>query len=491
VIVPENGESATQIHDIRSEQQLPIGTLRAPWGEPNGLVVNGIDLRDPFVAQLNTVGVTVWVAEPGGDDEFIRARGWTKFMSHDNSERLKAFRPGMAICANTGGIVVVIDVDPRNGGDVENVRALLKALGVRIFAEVVTPGGGRHFYVRGHPQLPSVHSTETNKRLPGFPGVDIQSFGSCVFLPVTLRPKYRNAGYRVVFNELAALARPATGTAEPLVHWVAEQLANKARKTASAKDRRDYFEQPAAQPWTGGKPAGRQQAYLDAVLAQNTGMVADSKPGERNSTLFLAAMKCGSFAAGAGMNTQGVGQRLLEASMDCGLIDEDGEYSVQATINSGFSVGFANPRAVPDGPGQFREIELISLDSIKDAAPKWAWTHDGFGRMQVAALTLFAGRPATGKSMAARWFAARLSRGELEGCWEGNPQNVAYIAAEETAKYVLKPSLRAAGANMGRIFMPRVRTAEGEYVPLLADDDERDITDQLVARKVSVIVSTR
>jgi hypothetical protein len=96
--------------------------------------------------------------------------------------------------------------------------------------------------------------------------------------------------------------------------------------------------------------------------------------------------------------------------------------------------------------------------------------------------------PSAGKSTAARWFAARLSRGELEGCWKGKPQKVAYIAAEETAKYVLKPSLRAAGADMRRIVSPQVKIAEGKYVALLAGEDEQRLTEDLIRQKVSVII---
>lgn len=81
-----------------------------------------------------------------------------------------------------------------------------------------------------------------------------------------------------------------------------------------------------------------------------------------------------------------------------------------------------------------------------------------------------------------------VHQGELEGEWKGKPQNVAYVAAEETAKYVLKPSLRAAGADMKRIVTPKVKIAEGEYVALLAEDDERAITDYLVKNKVTVII---
>ena len=109
----------------------------------------------------------------------------------------------MAVCLNTGGVVVVIDVDPRNGGDIEKVRQLLAELKVRVFAAIRTLSGGKHFYVSGHPSLPTVHSELPNPdkpdklpKLPNFPGVDIQSFGANVFLPGTLRPKWDGRGTR-------------------------------------------------------------------------------------------------------------------------------------------------------------------------------------------------------------------------------------------------------------------------------------------------------
>lgn len=74
------------------------------------------------------------------------------------------------------------------------------------------------------------------------------------------------------------------------------------------------------------------------------------------------------------------------------------------------------------------------------------------------------------------------------GAGGGKPQKVAYIAAEETATYVLKPALRAAGADMSRIITPKVKIAEGEYVSLLATDDERAMTEYLTRNKVTVII---
>ncbi|MGZ3385527.1 MAG: hypothetical protein ACXVB5_11500 [Isosphaeraceae bacterium] len=95
------------------------------------------------------------------------------------------------------------------------------------------------------------------------------------------------------------------------------------------------------------KPNKRQQAYLDAVLAGNAERVAASRPGNRNDALFLAALKCSSFVAGAGMDQQAVVERLKQAAKHCGLAGEDGKQAVLATIWSAFRIGLKNPRAVP------------------------------------------------------------------------------------------------------------------------------------------------
>ena len=342
---------------------------------------------------------------PHHGDEFFRPKGWQKLTSEGNAERLSTFTPDKAICANSGGLVTVFDVDPRNGGDFEKVRALLlKELGVRIYGEVATPGGGRHFYVTGHPALPTVHSKRDNPKLPGFPGLDIQSFRCNVFLPLTKRPKYDDKCYIVLADDLEELASAPADAGEPVARWVGEQLAKHAHKTASPKDKKDYFALPIAPPWSGNKPDMRQQAYLDTVLEENAKKVARAQRGGRNDALFLAALKCGSFIPGAGMDQDTVVDTLVLAAMDCGLADEDGEQSVRATIASGLKAGSANPRAVPaertDSGGQRREIEWTSLADIEDAAPQWAWTYDGCGRIQIAALTLFGAAPAPGSQPA-------------------------------------------------------------------------------------------
>ncbi|MEZ0342148.1 AAA family ATPase [Mycobacterium sp. pV006] len=446
-----------------------------------------------FLIELPLEDVTVWVA-PAGGNEFTRPSGWQSLRPDGNAARLKEWRPGMALCLNTGGLPAVVDVDPRNGGDIDKVRKLLADLGVRIFAEVTTPGGGKHFYVAGHPDLRTVHSTEKNERLPGFPGVDIQGPGANVFLPGTRRPKWGNRGYTVESNDLLALtAEGDPDGAERLMQWAAEQTATRVRKQAAQRNGdATEFEFDVAAPWPEGqRPNEGQQKYLDKVLASAEGQVIKAVAGGRNDALFGAAMKCGSFVAGAGLDLDTVVERLWEASVQNGLASEDGHESVYATIRSRLRIGMDTPRAVPDrevGGESRREIEWVSMDDIADAAAKWAWEYDGHGRIQVGALTLFGGRPGTAKSTCARWFVARLSRGELEGCWKGKPQTVAYVAAEETAQYVLKPSLRAHGADMSRVVTPRVKIAEGKYAALLAEDDEHQLIEDLRRRGVTVIV---
>jgi Bifunctional DNA primase/polymerase, N-terminal len=167
------------------------------WGI--GLSLLADDERQ-FVIDLDRLGVPIWAECPGGE-EFCRLRRWQQAGWQHNGDRIGGWKPGMCLCANTGGLIAVVDIDPRNGGDIEAVRQLLADLKVRIFAEVVTPGGGRHFYIAAHKSLASAH------KIPGFPGVDVQAKGANVFLPGTRRPKYVGKGYSIVFNDLAELLR--------------------------------------------------------------------------------------------------------------------------------------------------------------------------------------------------------------------------------------------------------------------------------------------
>lgn len=319
-------------------------------------VTNGADYLHPevlFLQRLDDLGVPLWVATIAeyGDAECSRPKDWQNLTHEENDDRLAGYHIEYApyVCASTG-VVAVFDCDTKNGCDPELVRALLIKLGVRIYAEVITPSGGRHFYVRGHPDLPSVHSTKENQRLIDYPGLDLQSHGCNVFAPATLRAKYGGTGYIVVFDELDQMPTTVPDEPTPLTDWVAEQLARgvkkKARKTSgSARE----WEWDPCEPWTGGAPDRRQQAYIDKALANEADKVARTAEGGRNDALFEGAMKMGSYVAGAGLDEEKVIEALQAAAVANGYTASDGQHA-----RSGLRCGKKNPRAVPE-PKEQRE----------------------------------------------------------------------------------------------------------------------------------------
>ncbi|OBA97159.1 hypothetical protein A5668_00195 [Mycolicibacterium fortuitum] len=96
-----------------------------------------------------------------------------------------------------------------------------------------------------------------------------------------------------------------------------------------------------------------------------------------------------------------------------------------------------------------------------DDVPTLAWEpKPGYPGIAVGTLVIFGGRPAAGKSTAARWLVAEATRGTLPGAWFGNPVGAAWIGTEESEVYMIKPGLRAAGADLNRVVIPEVRFDE-------------------------------
>lgn len=114
------------------------------------------------------------------DREFDLPRGW----QHTRPAPLDD--PQDALLMVTGHNLDVIDLDPRNGADVDLETTAALTLGVIVVASVDTPGGGRHLYIPST-GYGCTASTRT--------GVDYRGIGGCVYLPGTRRPKYSGNGY--------------------------------------------------------------------------------------------------------------------------------------------------------------------------------------------------------------------------------------------------------------------------------------------------------
>ena len=224
-----------------------------------------------------------------------------------NDVRLKEWQLGYAVCAVTGELLAVVDVDPRNGGDVEAVCALLAVLNVTVYAEVATPGGGVPLLRHGHRDLPTCHD------LIDLPGVDVQSHGAHVFLPGTSRPKYDGGSH--------------TSSSTTWWHWpmVATRMVPRRSRTGwphivplgpVSRSRRT--------PWDGGPPD-----LVSRLPGQGAGEPAGrgrhGGPRHQERRALHGCPECGSFIAGAGLDEAEVVGTLYDAASRVGLLAEDGE----------------------------------------------------------------------------------------------------------------------------------------------------------------------
>ena len=228
-----------------------------------------------------------------------------------------------------------MDVDPRNSGDIERVRKLLADdLGVRVFAEVITPGGGRHFYVAGHPDLPSRQTIE------GWPGVEIKSHKANITLPGTLRPKYGGAGYTIVFDDLQALDRIHAADPDPqgtaaLCRWVAENSPKK-----------DYF-RGNGQSGVFEGDLSNIKPYAVKALNEECRILAAAPEGEREMQTNKSALKLGHLVGGGELPEEHVVDRLFAACEENEWVDDVGVDGVLFKIRHGLDDGKMEPKNVP------------------------------------------------------------------------------------------------------------------------------------------------
>ncbi|WP_238422699.1 AAA family ATPase [Gordonia sp. 'Campus'] len=139
-----------------------------------------------------------------------------------------------------------------------------------------------------------------------------------------------------------------------------------------------------------------------------------------------------------------------------------------------------------------RKVHLRRATDVHDDVPTWAWEYNGRGRIALGTAALFAGRPGAGKSTSARWLSSQVTVGTLDGCWLGKPSNVAYIAREEAVEYIVKPSFRAHGADLGRVYFPEVVERYGDddeqILSAVTTHDIHALTEQLIAAEVRLVV---
>ena len=102
-----------------------------------------------------------------------------------------------------------------------------------------------------------------------------------------------------------------------------------------------------------------------------------------------------------------------------------------------------------------RHVVLTSAASIKPRPVFWLWKN----RLALGTLGLLAGREGVGKSTLGYWIAARITQGDLFGCFAGTPKAVLVCATEDSWEHTIVPRLMAAGADLTRVYRVDVVTA--------------------------------
>jgi Bifunctional DNA primase/polymerase, N-terminal len=212
-------------------------------------------------------------------------------------QMLRAVPGGLlAVRTGTASGLCVVDIDPRNGGQLDH--DLMSPT-----ATVATGGGGWHLYYQ-HPGGP------TTPALTGHPGVDIKADGGYTVAPPSIHPGTRQP-YRWVGGRGVTEMRP------PL----------RAALTPSPEPARPTLTQPP-QTRSGGRissPAALLSAHLRAVQ--------DAPEGRRRVTLYGAARGVARMVAAGAITEPDARAALTAAGLAVGQPDRD----IRAAIDGAFT----------------------------------------------------------------------------------------------------------------------------------------------------------
>ena len=225
----------------------------------------------------------------------------------------------LAIRTGTASGLVVVDIDPYNGGALDpTIMTPTRA--------VRSGSDGWHLYYQ-HPGAPL-----QSRPLPGREGVDIKADGGYVVAPPSLHPDTKRP-YRLVVDRdveeipaalRAALQRPAVSN---LTHAGAS-----ARTTRHGKP--NAYRGHTAPPFGAGGIT-----HPDKLLTAHLDAVAHAVQGSRRKTLFGAARGVARMVnAGAITHTEG-----KAALVDAGRRAEQTDRDIRAAITGGFRAEGLNP----------------------------------------------------------------------------------------------------------------------------------------------------
>lgn len=436
--------------------------------------------QDPlgFARALINVGIPVFVAPPDANAPtgYRLPVGWQATKADPGA--LDAWREGWALAAVCGHGLDVIDVDPRNGGDVAMAKLKADGLWPTEYALVATPSGGIHAYVAGL----GVGKTKRD-------GIDLQagapdgSGRGFVFLPGTQRVSKADG---VVRPYLLAVDR-----LEEFAETIDDESGDAFRAWITAGQKRTEIGTVATDSFDLGPGP-------DPLLEVG----AKIPTGAHQETLFRYA--CSLRARGV---REAEAEQLvnLRAARDCEPAWR-GPDTAWSCVKHAYKYEEGTPREVaraltqpatvePNASG--RKLVVRPAASIEMKVSDWLWRHDtGAGSLgaryehwlPLGGLTLLGGREGVGKSSWTARLVAQVTNGKMEGIYEGQPKGVLLCATEDDWAATIVPRLAAAGADLSRVYRVDVEIAEDVLTGLVLPADVGAVRRTVLEHDVALIV---
>lgn len=214
---------------------------------------------------------------------------------------------------------------------------------------------------------------------------------------------------------------------------------------------------------------GWAERFVESKAAD---LAAMGKDTGRNDAANRAAYLLGGLAAAElhGLDTTWVANALYGACLRNGLVAEDGQRQVEATIKSGLEAGLTQPWSPADqdepqplrqrknghgprtAPADGPRLSIVRMSDVQPEAVEWHWR----GRFARGKATLLMGDPGLGKSLITHWLAAKTSAG---GEWPDGGHcergSAILFTIEDGLEDTVAPRLLAAGATMQDVIAVR------------------------------------
>jgi RecA-family ATPase len=380
---------------------------------------------------LVDMGMPVFACNLKSNGDPVPPKGWERTKpSHAPVDR---WRKGMALCAVTGVVYDVIDIDPRNGGQL-SLKRLAKTLGddgPEIYWEVATASGGKHLYI----EKLGIGSH------PGFlPGLDLKgglpdgTSRGFVFIPPTIRPSKADAN-----------------TGVPVAYRQRQEL-YEVNGDSSIAALTKFIENPPLEGKVVNAPRSEVSVLRQACL--------DAQSGEQRMALLRYVHEL----ERKGYDSADILVLLAALVKEMPQFDKRRPWRPDHLQGLLHKQGEVIPDATPDEMGAItphvRKGGLQSFSSITHTRTQWAMPRTiAFGDA-----TMIDGDAGLGKSLitldiCARFSSGRPMPGEAESHLDGMP--VLLLAPEDRAS-VTAGRIQAALGNPALIFRPEMGLVEIE-----------------------------